>query len=156
MRPVDQHEALGLICKGEGCWGIFLSVGWRGGAPPTDAGDWLDHLYRAAPVLSRQECAQIAADGEGFLLFETETEMLAVFGSIVGDDGPPRRTRTTARAGCTRLPLALMDVYAAKTRRLRTASYAALREEPGGCACNRPRPPAHAPANVQEGKNPVG
>lgn len=88
MRPVDQHEALGLICKGEGCWGIFLSVGWSGGEPPTDAGDWLDHLHRAAPVLSRPECAQVAVDGEGFLLFETETEMLAVFGSIVGDDGP--------------------------------------------------------------------
>jgi hypothetical protein len=99
MRPVDLHEALGLICKGEGCWGIFLSVAWSDGEPP-DAADWLDHLYRAAPVLSHQECAQIASDGEGFLLFDTEAEMLAAYERIVGDDGP---TPTNSYSGPCRV-----------------------------------------------------
>lgn len=88
MRPVDEHQALGLICNGQRCWGIFVSIGWRSAGPPAAADARLEHIHRAAPVLNRPECTQIIIDGQGILLFDTECEMLAIFRSIVGDDGP--------------------------------------------------------------------
>ena len=97
MRVVDPHAALELICRAGRCWGIFLSFEWwnaevRGSNPK----DWLNQLHAAAPVLSSVECAQISIDGAGYLLFDTEVEMLEVFNTVVGNDGP---TETNAHHG---------------------------------------------------------
>ena len=93
MKPVDQYEALGIICKAQGCWGIFISIGWRGEQEPSSPGAWLDHVHRAAPVLTAPEAAQIIIDRQGFLLFDTEAEMLSAFEPLVGDRGPTEANR---------------------------------------------------------------
>ncbi|HEX8243178.1 MAG TPA: hypothetical protein VF541_06775 [Longimicrobium sp.] len=90
MKPIDLHEALGLLCRAERRWGLFLSFGAWALERGESAADWLDHLRRAAPVLAKPECAQITLDGDGYLLFETEAAMLEVYRSIVGDSGATR------------------------------------------------------------------
>jgi hypothetical protein len=86
MKILDQTDTMSELCKATGKWGMFVSF-------DDDVGD-LNELKQAAPWLCDDvgnfldDAMQLIADGMGFLLFDSQEEMEAIYAATVGDDGP--------------------------------------------------------------------
>lgn len=84
---------LEALCRDQNKFGMFISF-----LPVSFAGE-TEEVYKAAPYLDLQvepsliphgEQVQILCNGEGYLLFDTEEEMQALYAVTVGDDGPTK------------------------------------------------------------------
>lgn len=84
MKILDHVSALEELCKATKKWGMYISI-----YVPDDI--W-DDVSKAAPYLVETDdgnsSAQLISDRSGFILFDTEKEMLDTYELTVGDDGP--------------------------------------------------------------------
>src|SRR3990170_256054 len=89
MEIIDSHSILSRLCKATKKWGMFIS-GW----------DWEKAIENdgnkilAAPYLDfdsdQKNMVQVMGDCFGYMLFDTEEEMLRFYDMTVGDDGPTK------------------------------------------------------------------
>jgi len=76
---------LHIVCRAEQKWGMYLSCNGT-----------VDEIFCAAPWLKkgstseRYQGMQLASDGRGIVLFDTEEEMGEAFEATVGDSGPTK------------------------------------------------------------------
>jgi len=87
MQVLDSTKILSELCKATKRWGLFIS-GWNWDIALKEDGNKI----LAAPYLdfeSEQDCMlQVMGDCQGYLMFDTEEEMLKYYDMTVGDDGP--------------------------------------------------------------------
>ena len=77
-------DILSALCKGAKRWGMFININ----CGPDNI--WMNEITTAAPFLCFEKDAQLISEGEGYILCDTEEEMVTLFYSCVGDDGPTR------------------------------------------------------------------
>lgn len=82
MRFYGKHEAFRLLCRVTKKWGMH--VAW----PCVMGQQQIEELFKAAPYLDAEKHLQEICDGEAFLLFDTEEELVMFYDLTVGDDGP--------------------------------------------------------------------
>lgn len=77
---LDVHQMASEACRLHKQWGLYVSGSMED----------LDGCGRvnAAPYLSFHDHTQVALDGQGLLLCETEDECWRLYVLTVGDDGP--------------------------------------------------------------------
>lgn len=94
MKIITWISALELLCKLSNQWGMYIHT-----FPPEEGPD---ESTLAAPYINTdtQENIELWSAGTGFLLFDTEEEMLGYYNQTVGDDGP---TETNDYEGETRV-----------------------------------------------------
>lgn len=74
------HEMLSAMCQAKKKWGIFLQVS-------NDGGNWAE-LQKAVPFFSVSEMAEFWHEFNGVIFLDSEEELQAICGQIIGDEGP--------------------------------------------------------------------
>ena len=83
MEILTNIEMLSAICKTSKKFGMYIN--FQDG--PDEDQDWCE-IIKAAPYLDFSINYQIFLDGQAWLLFDSEEEMLICWTRTVGDDGP--------------------------------------------------------------------
>lgn len=82
MQVLSAIEAAETLSKASGKWVLYISF-------CVDEETWIKtDLFEAAPYLNFREHLQILADGQGFIVCDSQEECEALFQQTVGDDGP--------------------------------------------------------------------
>ncbi len=89
MEILNRTEVLERLCKETKKYGMYISF--------SEDDEWAE-VKKAAPYLSGEECYQILVDCEGWLLFDSEEEMMKHYDQTVGDDGPTELNNYTGSA----------------------------------------------------------
>jgi hypothetical protein len=79
MKILDRMKMLSMVCVLAEKYGMYISFEEHGN---------LAEVIEAAPYLDSYEDHQIFIDGHGWILFDSEEEMLDCYDKTVGDDGP--------------------------------------------------------------------
>lgn len=79
MKILDALGVFTELCKQSKKYGVYISF-----ADEEDPAE----ITKAAPYLDFDKHYQVLMDGRGWLLFDTEEEMLNCYERTVGDDGP--------------------------------------------------------------------
>lgn len=76
-------KVLAALCQSKNCWGIYISHVFSAGIGPHE-------LARAAPFLEEGQAMDFWHYESGYLLFDSEEQMLLHYNQVKGDDGPTR------------------------------------------------------------------
>lgn len=76
MKSIALHDVLPELCRATKRWGMYYGGSFNDQP--------LQEVKKAAPWMTPSQYV----DGTGWLLFNSELEMLAVYHLTVGDDGP--------------------------------------------------------------------
>jgi len=77
----DSETILSSLCKSHEKWGMYISF-----VDDTD----LQEIFKAAPYLNTEAFMHTCVNGCGYILFDTEEEMMDLYHQTVGDDGPTK------------------------------------------------------------------
>ena len=87
MKKLTKSKVFQELCKFKKKWGLYISFDWE-----LDENN-MEELCKAAPYLNVDEDIQLLSDGIGFILCDSEKEMLNLFEQTVGDEGPTKLNR---------------------------------------------------------------
>jgi len=90
MKPLDFAETLSAVAIAHGKPAVYLSINTH--SVDGDFAAELEMTLAAAPYLrDMARFGQLIADGYGYVVCESEEEMLELYEQTVGDDGPTAR-----------------------------------------------------------------
>ena len=96
MEIFDKIYMLSAICKISRKFGMYINFDKDQNGPDEDQ-DWRE-IIKAAPYLDFSINHQIFLDGQAWLLFDSEEEMLICYNQTVGDDGPTKLNQYKGKA----------------------------------------------------------
>lgn len=85
MPALPPEQLMQAHCKVTGRWGILIHCPWPEGM---HAGDLLEGIRQAAPMLNTEERMLLAGGVPLVLLYPSKEDCKAAYKRIVGDDGP--------------------------------------------------------------------
>lgn len=85
MKILHGTEMLQEVCRASKKWGMFVNLNC-----PVNIMNCWGEIEKAAPYLDASKHHQLIGDGYGYLLFDTEEEMIKTYELTVGDDGPTK------------------------------------------------------------------
>lgn len=79
MEILSETEVFKTLCKLSNKWGMYIGFIEQ---------ENIAEVTEAAPYLDFDKHSEIFTDGRGWILFNSEEEMLNCYENTVGDDGP--------------------------------------------------------------------